>query len=131
MSLTPFDLEEAREAERLAAAQQEGGEGTLRDASKELAEKERAYRLALAQAITTLRAEGNAATVCADLARGDKQVADLRYHRDVAQGVLDAAQQAAWRFAANRKAVGRITEWSARREIAEHGGPDSRLGLAA
>lgn len=123
----PWTIEESREAGRTAARQQKAGEAAMRGAARNLAEKERAYRVALAQAITRYRADGHAATVCADLARGNQAVADLRFHRDVAQGVLDAAQQMAWRLAGNRKDTQRFIDWSMRRELAEHGQPDERL----
>jgi hypothetical protein len=117
----PWNIDEAASAANLASAQQKGAEQQLREAAADLAEKERAYRQALAQTITRFRADGHAATVCADLARGDKHVSDLRYHRDVAQGVLDAASQAAWRLSADRRTIEALTRWSMGREFAEHG----------
>lgn len=123
----PWSIEEAAAAANQASAQQKGAESALRETAADLAEKERAYRRALAQTITRFRADGHAATVCADLARGDQAVADLRYARDVAQGVLDAAQQAAWRLSADRRTIDQLTRWSASRELAEHGQPDDRL----
>lgn len=130
MTGAPWTFEEARHAANLASAQQKGAEQALREAAGKLADAERAYRMALAKAITRFRAEGSAATVCADLARGDQVVAQLRWQRDVQQGVLDAAQQAAWRHAADRKDVGRFIEWSRSRELSEHGQPDTRLAWA-
>lgn len=123
----PWTITEAAQAANAASAQQKGAETQLRDAAKDLAAKERAYRVALAQEITRLRASGLAASACADVARGDKTVADLRYARDVAQGVLDAAQQAAWRLTADRRTIDGLTRWSQARELAEHGQPDPRL----
>lgn len=127
MSQGPWTFDEARKAANLASAQQKGAEQALREAAAKLAEAERAYRMALAQTITRLRADGLAATTCADVARGTKEVADLRWARDVAQGVRDAAEQAAWRHSADRKDVTAFASWSARRELAEHGQPDARL----
>lgn len=129
MNLHPFDLSEAREAARMASSQQQASEQAVRDASKNLAEAERQYRMALAQKIVTLHAEGTAWTACQDVAKGDEKVARLRYDRDVKAGVLEAAQQAAWRHTADRKDLGRFIDWSQRRELAENGGPDDRLGL--
>ena len=123
----PWSIAEAAQAANVASAQQKGAEGALRDAAADLAAKERAYRVSLAQTITRFRADGHAATVCADLARGDKQVADLRYARDVAQGVLDSAQQAAWRLSADRRTIDGLTRWSMSRELSEHGQPDERI----
>lgn len=114
----PLDLHEARDAEREAAALQRGAEAALREAFVNLAEKERAYRVALARRIAELHADGIAWTACGDLARGDEKVARLRMERDVAEGVKEAAVQAAWRHAADRRALGRLVEWSARRDAA-------------
>lgn len=55
---------------------------------------ERDYRIALQQKITSLKIEGFQVTIIPDLARGDKTVADLKYKRDVAQGVSDACREA-------------------------------------
>ena len=62
--------------------------------------------------------DGTAWTACGDLARGDENVARLRMERDVAEGVKEAAMQASWRRAADRKDIGRLIEWSARRDLA-------------
>lgn len=123
----PFDEQDARDAERLASSLQAGGEQALREAFQRAAEAERAYRKALAQAITRYHAAGTAWTACGDLARGDALVADLRYERDVAEGVKEAAIQASWRHAADRKALGRLVDWSARRSLAL-GEPDEAPG---
>ena len=117
----PFDEPGARDAERLASSLQAGAEEALRAAYADAAEKERAYRKALAEAITRYHAAGTAWTACGDLARGDALVADLRYERDVAEGVKEAAQQAAWRHAADRKALGRLVEWNRGRDLASGG----------
>lgn len=121
----PFDEPGARDAERLATSLQAGAEKTLRDAYADVAEKERAYRKALAQAITKYHAAGTAWTACGDLARGDALVADLRYERDVAEGVREAAQQACYRLSADRRALGRLVEWNRGRDLASGGdGPE-------
>lgn len=123
----PWTFTEAQTAANLASAQQKGAEASLREAAQKLADAERAYRMALSQTITRLRAEGVAATTCADVARGSKEVADLRWSRDVAQGVRDAAEQSAWRLSADRRTIQGLSDWAARRELAENGQPDSRV----
>lgn len=115
----PYDFAQAVAAARRAAESQKGGEQAVRDASADLAEKERLYRLALARKIVEVHAGGAAWTVAQDLARGDEQVATLRYERDVARGVLEAAQQRAWRHTADRKDVLEFIHWSKARELAE------------
>ena len=120
----PFDETDARAAARTAAALQAGSEDALRDAYVNIAEKERAYRVALARRITELHADGVAWSACADLARGDETVARLRMERDIAEGVREAMGQASWRHAANRKDLGRLIEWSARRDLSHGADPE-------
>lgn len=127
----PFDEQDARDAERTASSLQLGAEEALRDAFKKAAEAEREYRRSLASAILQARADGHPATVCADLARGDKDVSHLRYLRDVADGVKEAAVQSAWRHAANRKALGRLVEWSARRDLSLGADPEQPADMPA
>lgn len=126
MTVAPWTFGEGIAAARRASESQKAGEEAVRAASADLAEKERAYRLALAKRIVEVHAEGAAWTVAQDLARGDRHVADLRYERDVAVGVLEAAQQRAWRGTADRKDVLEFVQWSCRRELAENGGSDDR-----
>lgn len=126
-------ITDAREACRVAAAQQAGSETAISDAGRDLAAKEQAYRVALAKEILGQHAQGRAWTVCPDLARGDETVARLRYERDVAKGVMDAAMQAAFRHGANRRDLGRFVDWSARIDLASGGAenvpaPESYVG---
>lgn len=120
-TLDPFMITDAREACRIAASQQAGAETAITEATDDLAAKEQAYRVALALEIVAQHAAGRAWTVCPDLARGDAKVAQLRYERDVAKGVLDAAHQSAYRHGANRKDLGRFVDWSARIDLASGG----------
>lgn len=99
----------------------------MREASKRAADAERAYRVALAKRITELHADGAAWSVCADLARGDKTVADLRYARDVAEGIREATVQAAWRLSADRRTVESLTAWSKGIALQTGDVPDDRL----
>lgn len=115
----PFDFAEAIAATRKAAEAQRDAEQARRDAAADLAEKERAYRVALAKRILEAHADGVAWSVASDIARGDKTVAQLRYERDVAQGVLDAAEQRGWRHSADRRDMTEFITWSRRRELAE------------
>jgi len=110
----PWDFARAVEAGRTASARQRDAEQAVRDASEDLADKERLYRVALAQQIVQQHANGAAWTVAQDLARGHDPVAELRYHRDVAKGVLEAAEQSAWRHTADRKDVQEFLDWSKR-----------------
>lgn len=127
---SPYTFTEAVAAARRAHDAQRAGEQAVRDAAGDLAEKERAYRVALARQIVEVHAEGAAWTVAQDLARGDDRVAELRYLRDVAQGVLEAAQQRAWRQAADRRDTLEMIRWSRSRELAEGGQPSEEERLA-
>lgn len=108
----PFDFHQALQATRKAAEAQKQAENDRRVAAEEHAEAERQYRRALAQKIVELHAEGKAWTVVRDLARGDEKVGELRYRRDVAKGVLDAAEQRAWRHTADRRDMNEFIQWS-------------------
>ena len=120
MSERPYSYPQAIEAARRASAAQANVEDSLRESSKDFAEAEEAYRIALAQEIVRQHAEdGVAWTVAPDLARGDKHVAKLRRERDIAEGVREAMQQQAWRRAADRRDTQRFCDWSAKREFAE------------
>jgi hypothetical protein len=66
------------------------------------------------QAITRLKADGVAITVAQDLARGDKHVASLRFKRDLAEGLRDAAAQSIWRHTADRRELEQFLDWSKR-----------------
>jgi hypothetical protein len=119
MTSAPYTFEEATRQATVMAAAQSAGEDLTRRAYADLAEAERAYRKALAAKITELRAGNTAATLAADLARGDEHVASLRFRRDVAEGVVEAARQAGWRHQANRRDGHEFIQWSARRDLAE------------
>lgn len=116
----PYDFDQARAAAQNASASQNAAEKALRDASRDFAEKEERYRVALAKEIVRQHAdEGVAWTVAPDLARGNAEVARLRRERDIAEGVREAMQQSCWRRAADRKDTQRFIDWSMRREFAE------------
>lgn len=116
----PYSFTEARDTARRFQQAQLDGERQLKEASKALATAEKAYRMALAEKIVQVHADGSAWTVAQDLARGDKDVADLRYKRDVAKGVFEATQTASWRHTANRKDCLALIRWSMGAQ-ADHG----------
>jgi hypothetical protein len=125
MNATPFDFTQARAAARKASEAQAATENAMLDAAEDRAGKERAYRVALAKRILTAHEEGVAWTACQDIARGDPDVARLRYERDVADGVAEAISQAGWRHAADRKDLQRLIAWS------ERVAPDGQYGPVA
>lgn len=124
----PWSFDESVSACSAASQRQRQVEDDLRHAYAAFARAEEAYRLALAQEIVRQHSQdGVAWTVAPDLARGDKKVARLRRERDVAEGVREACQQAAWRRAADRRDAQRFSDWSARRESADGWTQDDKL----
>jgi hypothetical protein len=114
----PLEIADAREAAHRASELQREVEDAIKAASRDLAEAERRYRKALAEKIVTAHADdGIAWTTCADVARGDKAVADLRYARDVAEGVLDAMRQQAFRRGSDRRDLDTLLNWSMHRDL--------------
>lgn len=57
------------------------------------AEAESNYRQALATKILELRAEGMPVTITPDVARGTKEIAELKLERDCAEALFKAAQE--------------------------------------
>lgn len=78
-----------RKSEMLETALTESGKR-----GKALAEAERAYRVALSSKILTLRESGYPATLIGDLARGDAEVARLKFDRDCAEVVYESSREA-------------------------------------
>lgn len=60
---------------------------------KDYAVKERDYRVALSKRLLELRAEGQAVTHLADIARGMRDIAELRFRRDIAEGLVRSAEE--------------------------------------
>jgi hypothetical protein len=117
-TLHPLEIPDAREAAHEASKRQRDVEDQIRDASSAYAEAERQYRLKLTTRIMHLHAQdGVAWTACGEIARGEKEVADLRYARDVAKGVLEAAQQQAFRRGADRRDLDTFLNWSMKRDL--------------
>lgn len=121
----PWTFEQATANCRKAAVAQEVAETTLKDAARDFAEKEEAYRKALAVEIVSSHNDGVSWSTAPDLARGDEKVARLRRERDIAHGVMEAMTHALWRHNANRRDAQRFADWSQRRELAEGAGMTS------
>jgi len=116
-TLSPLQIQDARDAAHRASELQRQVEDRIRQTSRDLAEAERAFRRALAERIVALHADSMAWSVCETVAKGEPRVADLRFKRDVAAGVHDAARQEAYRRGADRADVARLVDWSARRDL--------------
>ena len=66
----------------------------MKSRSKKLAQAEYYYKTALSKRLVELRAEGQAVTHLADIARGEPNIAELRLKRDIAKGLYDSSQEA-------------------------------------
>lgn len=71
-----------------AALQQLGNRG------RAYAQAERDYRTALAKKILTERDKGTPVTIISDVCRGDREIAGLKFNRDVCETAYDAAKEA-------------------------------------
>ena len=60
---------------------------------KDYAKKEYAYRVALSKELIKLRADGQAVTHLADIARGKEEIAKMRFDRDIAEGLVKSAEE--------------------------------------
>lgn len=118
----PYSWAEAREKINLAKGAQSKAEAHLKEMFADLAEKRRAYQVALAEEIVRLRGQGFAVTAAGDVARGEERVALLRYERDVQDGVVEAAKAALWRLNADRRELEQLVQWSMRADFANDGG---------
>lgn len=117
-TISPLEIADARQAAHRASEVQREVEEMLRRASADLAEKERRYREKLSLRMVELHAEdGIAWTACGDIARGEEATAKLRYERDVAEGVLEAVRQQAFRRGADRRDLDTLLDWSKRRDL--------------
>jgi hypothetical protein len=86
MDLIEIKAEIRRVSKRLDAVPK-----TIFEAARDYATAERDYRLELSKEITRLKAEGLAASLIADIARGN--CAELKFKRDLADGRLVAAKE--------------------------------------
>lgn len=118
-TISPLQIPDARDAAFKASELQKQVEDEIRVASRNLANCERLYREALAKKILDLRSKPDAPawTTCADVARGDVHVAKLKFERDVAEGVLEAMRQQAYRRGSDRRDLDTLLTWSMRRDL--------------
>lgn len=61
--------------------------------NKDYALKERKYRVLLSKRLTELRAAGEKVTHLSDIARGQEDIAQLRFERDIAEGLKKSAEE--------------------------------------
>ncbi len=61
--------------------------------SEKFAAAKRDYHIAAADKVIELKKESHPVTIINDLVKGDKQVAELRYKKDVAEGVMKACKE--------------------------------------
>lgn len=111
----PYDYGGAKRAHARASRDMTAAADLRVQYAERFGDAERAYRMALSKEIVRQHnEEGLAWTVAADVARGVDSVANLRRDRDVAKGMLDAAEQLAWKSSADRRGVEQLVSWSMR-----------------
>jgi hypothetical protein len=121
----PWTFEQAVKASEAASAAQTAVEESVLDAYKGYAHAEKLFRVALARKMLELKSAGMAVTACETVAKGDETIALLRYERDLAEGVREAARHAAWKASADRRDTEALLSWSMRRDLADwHGHAD-------
>lgn len=113
----PLEIQDAREAQHRASVIQREHGDALAKAHEALADAEYTYRTALTARWKQLKEAGWAATVCGDIARGEESIAQLRRERDKREGELEQLKQDGYRFAADRRALDGLVDWSKRREL--------------
>lgn len=113
-NVEPYSYEQAKRAVARASRDQAEAAKERGDLAERYARAEQTYRVALAKRMVELRAEGYPVTISQDLAKGDPNVAQLRYERDVADGMREAAEQRAWQASANRRSLEQLIAWSQR-----------------
>lgn len=66
----------------------------MKNRGRAAAQAEEDYRVALAQKLLLEREKGVPATILSDICRGDRQIAKLKFERDVAQVTYKSAMEA-------------------------------------
>lgn len=72
----------------------DAGVKELKTRGQASADKERRYRIALSAKILELRSNGTPVTIIGDIARGDKEIAQLKMDRDIAEALYKSALEA-------------------------------------
>lgn len=109
----PLDMHDARDAARRFGEQRREARKQLERCHGALAEAERAYRKARAQAYVIV----DAPTAGARDAEVDERTADLRYERDIAKGLIEAAKERLNEIDGERASFHQLTSWSARVDV--------------
>lgn len=126
-----WDWGQAQTAMAECAAEQERSEQNMRDAGADAAVAKREYQRALAVRIVELKAKGNAVTACETIAKGEHDISQLRFEKDLAEATYRAACAANYRHSANRADAVELAKWAMRRELADGSiGGDSRLSFS-
>lgn len=121
-TLRPLEIAEARAAQHKASEYQRAIADKLAAQHRDLADKERRYRVALTARIKQLHAgtdedKGMAITMCETVAKGEDSIATLRAERDEAKGDLKKLDQLAFAAGADRRALDGLIQWSQHRDL--------------
>lgn len=106
-----LQIDEARHACQAIAGQRRAARDQLSAALERLANREREYRKARAVAYVE---HASAPSAGMRDAMVDEATADARYERDVAKGMVEAAEQLLSQIDAERASLHRLIDWSAR-----------------
>lgn len=106
-----LQIDEARKAVHLIAVRRRSGRGALQKAEDDLAEKQRLYRRAKADAYVR-RADMKPADALKVAVEAD--AADAEYARDVARGLMHAQEELLREIDGERASLHRLIDWSAR-----------------
>jgi hypothetical protein len=113
----PLQIEDAREAQHTASETQREHGKKLLAAHFALADANYTYNTAKVARIKQLKEEGWAATVCAEIAKGEESIAHLRRERDKREGELEKLRDHAFTLGADRRALDALVDWSMKREL--------------
>jgi hypothetical protein len=108
----PLDLDDGRRAASKLARQCREGVEALDRAVKAHSEAEHTYRIAYAKKLVELRGDAVPVGVATDLAKGDETVAQLKYERDLAKGMIDVARERLRQLDGERASLRQLLEWS-------------------
>lgn len=116
----PYDFAQAKRVAAKLSRERRAAERDLADRVKKHAAAEAAYRAELREQIVKDKS-AHGSTAGLEMARGAKGVVDLREARDVAAGMVKAAEIKLRGCEGDRATFHRLVEWSTQRERMEQG----------
>jgi len=96
----------------MLARQCRDGVDALDRAVKAHAEAEQTYRIAFAKKLVELRGDAVPVGISLELAKGEAVVAQFKYDRDLAKGMIDVARERLRQLDGERASLRQLLEWS-------------------